>query len=106
MSTHPMSEHATHCICGHSFGRDGDLPMDGPRNSDIETECNHWLCTDCWSRRRDNNLPLCPLCSVDISEWLFSEYPLDNDESASDSSSEDESVEEPLQEEFSEIMNE
>ncbi len=63
------------CICGNHYLC--EAPADGPQNSDIPTECTHWLCTDCWTKRQANSLLNCPLCGRDISEWL-SKYPLDD----------------------------
>ncbi len=69
-----MSESATHCVCGNEYRV--EEPKDGPRNSDIPTECTHWLCFSCWYNRYRKGLRECPICERDVSEWLFSYYSL------------------------------
>jgi hypothetical protein len=57
-----------------------NIPMDSPNNSDIPTECTHYFCTECWTTRYRHCLKTCPVCNRDISNWLNSHYPLNNNE--------------------------
>jgi hypothetical protein len=48
--------------------------LDGPMNSDISTECPHYLNVQCWEKLfRDGEFE-CPLCYIDISEWIDSHF--------------------------------
>lgn len=53
-------------------------PFDGPRNSDIPTECPHMFRTCSLHLMFDGKVEgecvHCPVCNVDISEWWFSHH--------------------------------
>jgi hypothetical protein len=74
-------------ICLQTF-EETRTSFDGPCNSDIPTNCTHYLCICCWEEIFERSCNCCgvkcPLCREDITEWLFSHYPLDYD-SESDS---------------------
>jgi len=78
-----MSDSDSHCsICYEKFGREA-LLMDGPSNSDIETTCKHFFYTCCWEEMRqiaEYSDILCPLCRVDVTDWLLTHYRLDSKE--------------------------
>lgn len=72
-------------VCHRRYDRDEGPLRDGPSNSDMQTDCTHFLCVDCWSRmyslyRLYGQKPLCPVCKEECTEWLESHYPLDLDE--------------------------
>jgi hypothetical protein len=48
--------------------------LDGPMNSDIPTECPHFLNTTCWEGLFDEGRLACPLCMINVEDWLYSCY--------------------------------
>jgi hypothetical protein len=60
-----------------------DQIIDGPSNSDMETSCPHYLCIYCWEEiyqcHTEEDFPAkCPLCRIDVSDWLTSHYSLND----------------------------
>ena len=54
---------------------------DGPSNWDIPTQCEHYICVECWNNIGieslknyclDHARASCPICHRDVSNWLFS----------------------------------
>lgn len=70
-----MADDNTCLSCG-----DEKILLDGPSNSDVETNCTCFLCVRCWQEVFDSGDFTCPVCSEDVSEWLESHYPLSEDE--------------------------
>lgn len=64
-------------------------PIDGPSNSDIPTECRHFLCIHCWENIWELGKSECPICRTNVVEWLYSHYPMDTYSSVEDDSTED-----------------
>lgn len=56
-----------------------DFSYDGPWNSDIPTTCTDQICSGCWQQIYDETdggfNAQCPICDVDVSEWLLTHYP-------------------------------
>jgi hypothetical protein len=78
----PPNETEDACpICLRDYDR-YSLAQDGPQNSDFNSLCNHWCCVECWSKiyYQENDKDTCPICRADITEWLKSHYPLDEDD--------------------------
>jgi hypothetical protein len=48
--------------------------LDGPMNSYIPTECPHYLNTTCWEELFDDGRLECPLCFINVEDWLYSSY--------------------------------
>ena len=70
-------------ICYKQYGEqpDGDfLCMDGIQNSEYGkySNCRHWFCVDCINEiyLQDNYTVFCPLCREDITDWIFTHYPI------------------------------
>jgi hypothetical protein len=74
-------------ICLRDYDRN-TLLKDGIQNSDCISDCNHWACVECWEQiyYQHNDIDTCPICRSDITDWLQSHYPLDEE---SDSEEED-----------------
>ena len=66
-------------ICFEEFSGDKMVLQDGPLNSDIPTDCCHWLCSHCWDQIYDNGYLRCPICLEDVSEWLMDRCEYDSD---------------------------
>ena len=78
----PPNESENTCpICLRDYDR-YTLLKDGPQNSDCNSRCTHWCCIECWYEiyNKENDKDTCPICRADITEWLKSHYPLDNDD--------------------------
>lgn len=54
--------------------------MDDASNSGLPNMCSHEVCIDCWQKILESDIHSCPLCRHDVSEWLYTTYPLDEDE--------------------------
>ena len=52
---------------------------DGPRNSDMITDCRHMICTKCCQKEsniKDGKEVLCPICRRDWTDWIYEHYPI------------------------------
>lgn len=43
-------------------------------NSETKTDCLHWICIDCLFKMSINNSTRCPLCRVNMEEFLNENY--------------------------------
>jgi hypothetical protein len=80
----------THCPrCSRQFSCDLYILMDSPLNHEYtETDCQCWLCVDCWTQLAEQETNECPICNNDLAGFL--EYCYED----SDSDDEDEENEE------------
>jgi cell division septation protein DedD len=70
------NEDCPRCHINYAVG----APRDGPSSSIIHGACDHWLCTDCWTRLYEEGVRSCPVCKMDITVWITTRYPLSNDD--------------------------
>ena len=64
---HAMSARPFSCpVCQRS---DDSVVWTGPSNSDMETLCQHMLCTSCHMQLKRAHMGCCPICAVDMSDW-------------------------------------
>lgn len=66
--------------CGICYEIEGRV-FDSPRESEMDSTCLHYLCTECWQSILDTEDLRCPICRVDITDWITNYYPLSEDES-------------------------
>jgi hypothetical protein len=80
-TSNPQTEPA-HCRgCDVKLGK-GGVPMDGPKNSDMDLDCDCWMCTLCWQNQRNEDMFTAP-CGQDVSAWLKTHYEPKYEESES-----------------------
>ena len=68
-----------------AFEFDGPPFWDSPKYHDVDTTCTHELCDFCWDDIYKVGDRRCPICRVDLHEWLASRA--SDDESSDESSS-------------------
>ena len=80
-------------LCYAAYGRQEDdtfLCRDGIDNSDFETDCTHYICTQCAQELAKREEIRCPLCREDWTDWIHSVYYSDEeDEEDADDAGED-----------------
>ena len=90
-----VEEHTCDSVCPICFHN--NKIFDGPHNSDIETQCIHYFCTDCIRVMEEKNINRCPMCRADWSEWIRTDY---SDRSSSCSHEEQDDEDEYRQDDY------
>ena len=84
-------EDYTHCpICRRQYSRDDYILKNSPDNTDYESDCHHWFCNDCFQEMYETRNTDCPICNVDLSEFLEIYYGESDKEEESEEGSESE----------------
>jgi hypothetical protein len=73
-------------ICLEAYDREIGRLKDGIQNSGYESNCPHWCCCMCWDTmyKQNNDTYSCPICKMDITDWLKTHYDSDDDEEEED----------------------